>query len=841
MKDPTQLPLPVESVLDEVKNALAEASCAVLQAPPGAGKTTRIPPALMKAPWLSGRRIVMLEPRRLAARAAAFRMASGFGEPAGNTVGYRIRMDSKVGADTRIEVVTEGILTRMIQADPVLSGVGLVIFDEFHERHLTSDLGLVLCLDLQEAFRPDLRLLVMSATLDAAKTSELLGAAPVISCSGRLFSVDTRYRAVGRDGPDDRSVAEAVVSASRTEKGGILVFLPGAPEIRRVAARLSRASLEDQWEVYSLYGELGREGQERAILPAGPGRRKIVLATNIAETSLTIEGIGVVVDAGWVRVPRFDPRTGMTRLVTLPVSRESADQRRGRAGRTGPGVCIRLWPEVLHASLPAHRTPEILEADLVPLALELALWGLSDPGKLAWLDPPPESKFRQAQGLLQELGAVDKQGRITGEGRTMAGLGIHPRLGRMVLEGRREGIGKTACLLAAILEDRDFLSFQAKSRESDVRLRLDILAAMSAGRPMPPGTAAVNQVRCRRILKWAERLGRRLSGKPGKLRPERAGRLLAWAYPDRIAMARTGQIGRFLLSDGGGAHLSSIEPMSTEPFLVAAELDGNRTDARIFLAAAYDRQTLEDQFQGRIQSKETVRWDAESRSVVGMREKTFGALVLTEERIAAPDPGKTLQAMLEGIRSLGIEALPWNEALRIWRRREMFLRQVFPDQHWPDLSDPELLNSLHSWLGPLLKGVSRLCDLNEAALKNALFGLLTWKQHREMDQLAPSHLTVPSGNRKAVDYSGALPVLAVKLQEMFGCRQTPSVAAGEVRVLLHLLSPAGRPVQVTRDLESFWRQGYESVKRELKGRYPKHPWPEDPLSAAPTAEVKRRA
>jgi ATP-dependent helicase HrpB len=831
----------VESVLDEVKTALAEASCAVLQAPPGAGKTTRIPPALMKAPWLSGRRIVMLEPRRLAARAAAFRMASGFGEPVGNTVGYRIRMDSKVGANTRIEVVTEGILTRMIQADPLLSGVGLVIFDEFHERHLTSDLGLVLCLDLQEAFRPDLRLLVMSATLDAAKTSELLGAAPVISCSGRLFPVDTRYRAVSRDGPDDRSVAEAVVSASRTEKGGILVFLPGAPEIRRVAARLSRASLEDPWEVYPLYGELGREGQERAILPAGPGRRKIVLATNIAETSLTIEGIGVVVDSGWVRVPRFDPRTGMTRLVTLPVSRDSADQRRGRAGRTGPGVCIRLWPEVLHPSLPSHRTPEILEADLAPLALELALWGLSDPGKLAWLDPPPEGKFRQAQWLLQELGAVDKEGRITGEGRTMAGLGIHPRLGRMVLEGRREGLGKTAFLLAAILEDRDFLSFQAGSRESDVRLRLDILTAISAGRAIPPGTAAVNQVRCRRILKWAERLGCRLGGKPGRLRPQRAGRLLACAYPDRIAMARAGQLGRFVLSGGGGAQLPSIEPMSTEPFLVAAELDGNKTDAKIFLAAVYDRQTLEDQFQSRIKTEETVQWDPGSRSVSGLRKKTYGALVLAVEKIAAPEPAKVRKAMLDGIRSLGIESLPWNEELCKWRRRVMFLRRVFPGQRWPELSETILLSRLDSWLGPVLDGVARLGDLDAVTLKNALFGLCSWKQHQVLDQLAPGHLTVPSGNRRELDYAGEIPVLPVKLQEMFGCNKHPSVAGGSVPVLLHLLSPAGRPVQVTRDLESFWRQGYESVKRELKGRYPKHPWPEDPLSAAPTAEVKRRA
>ena len=841
MKDSTQKRLPVESVLGELEKALAEACCAVLQAPPGAGKTTRIPPALLRAPWLSGRRILMLEPRRLAARAAAFHMAAGFGEPVGGTVGYRIRMDTKVGPSTRIEVVTEGILTRMIQADPALSGIGLVIFDEFHERHLSSDLGLALCLELKEAFRPDLRLLVMSATVDAASVSELLGAAPVISCTGRLFPVTTRYRTVGRDGPDDRAVADAVISASRTEEGGILVFLPGVPEIQRVAARLDRAPLGAQWDIYPLYGDLGRERQEKAIVPAEPGRRKIVLATNIAETSLTIEGIGVVIDSGWIRAPRFDPRNGMTRLVTLPVSRNSADQRRGRAGRTAAGVCIRLWSEALHASLPAHETPEIREADLAPLALELALWGVSEPGKLSWLDPPPEGKFRQAQGLLKELDAVDQEGRITGEGRTIAGLGIHPRLGRMVLEGRKEGLGKTACLLAAILEERDFLAFQVGSRESDVRTRLEALAAMKAGIRAIPGTAAVNQVRCRRILQWAERLGRRLGGKQGRIRPESAGRLLAWAYPDRIGMARTGQVGRFLLSGGGGAHLSSIEALSMEPFLVAAELDGSRTDAKIFKAAAYDRQTLEEQFQDRIQSEETVHWEPESRSVVGMRKRTYGALVLEAERIAAPDAGKTLQAMLEGIRSLGIEALPWNEELRLWCKRVMFLRQVFPDQHWPDLSDPMLLNGLNSWLGPSLQGVSRLSDLHEATLRNALFGFLTWNQHRELEQLAPTHLKVPSGNRKAVDYTGELPVLAVKLQEMFGCKKTPSVAGGEVPVLLHLLSPAGRPVQVTRDLESFWRQGYQSVKKELKGRYPKHPWPEDPLSAAPTAGIKRSA
>ena len=841
MKKLPSSPLPVDRVLGELKRALAEGRGAVLVAPAGAGKTTRVPPALLGAPWLGGRRIVMLEPRRLAARAAAAHMAKSVGQPVGKTVGYRVRMDSKIRPENLIEVVTEGVLTRMIQRDPALSAYGLVIFDEFHERHLTSDLGLALCIDTRGGLREDLRLLVMSATLDPEPVADLLGGAPVVRAKGRLFPVKTHYREVAPQRSVEAAVAAAVSDAARQQDGDILAFLAGASEIALVARHLDKRLPGPEWEIHQLYGAMARDRQDRAIAPAAPGRRKIVLATNIAETSLTIEGIGTVVDSGWVRVARFDPATAMTRLATVRVSRASADQRRGRAGRTGPGVCIRLWPEAAHQSLHARSLPEILEADLAPLALELALWGVRHPADLAWLDPPPAGAYRQAKQLLQKLEAVDAEGRIRAAGRSMAGLGIHPRLAHMVTVGTREGIGTTARLVAGLLEERDLFDAGASPRDADIRLRLEILSALRRPGSDPVFSASVNRGRGRRILRWAERLGRRIGDAPeGPIRPDKAGRLLALAYPDRIAMAAEGRFGRFRLSGGGGARFPGAEPLCAAPLIVAAALDGRRPDARIFLAAAYDRETLEEQYGSRIRSVEETRFDLKTRSVVCRRRRKFGTLILDEERLTNPDPDRVCRTLIGGIRRLGLDVLPWTEPIRRWRHRVLFLRRIDPKGQWPDLADAALIDTLADWLGPFVTGVFRLDEVTPQMLQDALFSLLHPKLHRELDKLAPANMTVPSGKRRSVDYSGEVPVLAVKLQEMFGTRNTPSVAGGKELVLLHLLSPAGRPVQVTRDLDGFWQTGYDSVRKELRGRYPKHPWPEDPVAAKPTAGTKRR-
>ncbi len=857
--------LPVDDVIPELQEALRDGHNAVLQAPPGAGKTTRLPLALLDEAWLNGKRILMLEPRRLAARSAAFYMARQLNEDVGGIVGYRVRMDSRVGKRTRIEVLTEGVLTRLLQNDPGLSNVGLVIFDEFHERSLQADLGLALCVEIRAALRNDLRILVMSATLAGEPVAALLGQAPIITSVGRSFPVATRYlppdprRARGPGFLDH--VASAVKRAIAEETGSLLVFLPGVTEIKRVECMLRDMSLGPRVLIMPLYGELCQEAQEQAILPTPEGQRKVVLATSIAETSLTIEGIRVVIDSGLARVPRFDPVSGLTRLTTVPASQASAEQRRGRAGRLEPGVCYRLWSEGAHNKLPEYNRPEVLEADLATLALDIAQWGINDPGKLTWLDPPPPAHYEQARQLLQELGALDHNGAITAHGRRMSQLAMHPRLAHMVLMGMELGHGALACDLAALLSERDIINTRSSAggikgaRDADLHLRLQ---ALHTERPSPLALSQrergsrqedIDRMACARARKQAELWRRQLHiSDYDTALTDHTGLLLAYAYPDRIAQRRPGGEPRYLLANGRGAFFAQHEPLSTAEYIVAAHLDGAQNtqspaagikEARIFLAAAITRTEVERHFAELIASIDTIEWDSRNECVQARRQRHLGALILDDAPLTDADPDAVIHAMLQGIREMGIACLPWNKGLRSWQQRVQFLHRREP-QHWPDVSDENLLATLDDWLAPYLIGISRRPHLAKIDLHAALTGRFSWEQQCSLEELAPTHLTVPSGSRITIDYANDPPVLAVRLQEMFGLKETPRIAGGRVALLIHLLSPAYRPVQVTQDLAGFWARGYHDVKKDLKGRYPKHYWPDDPLQAQATARAKPR-
>ncbi|MDB4877738.1 MAG: ATP-dependent helicase HrpB [Gemmatimonadetes bacterium] len=809
----------------------------MVQAPPGAGKTTLVPLALLDSAWLRDKTIVMLEPRRLATRAAAHRIAELHGEQIGGTVGYRMRGDSRVGPRTRIEVVTEGILTRRLQRDPTLDGVGLVIFDEFHERSLHADLGLALTRRTQALVRDDLRLLVMSATLDVDAVARLLGGAPVIASEGRMFPVDTRYIAPRSGTRTETAVSATVAEAIRSDDGDVLVFLPGAGEIRRVESLLADRDLQGA-AVLTLYGAMIPDAQDRALRPDPTGRRKIVLSTSIAETSLTIEGVRIVIDSGLSRAPRFSPRTGMTRLETMRVSRASADQRRGRAGRLGPGVCYRLWPEHENLHLLANTPPEITSADLAPLALDLVAAGVSDPLELDWIDPPAPAAYAQALELLRELDAVDASSRLTAHGREMNALPVHPRLGHMLLRARDLGATALACDLAALLSERDILRGIAGPIDADVGYR--VLALRAAGDALPLG-AEVDRDAMRRARTEADRLARQLGAERTTPQPslDMLGVLLALAYPDRVAQRRTGARPRYVLRNGRGAELTGAQSLSESPYIVAAELDDQRPESRVFLAAAVTIDEIRAAFGDQIVSEDVVEFDDTSSAVVARRRERLGAIVLRDVSLAEPNPASIADALVGAVRRRGIASLPWSDAARALRERMAFVARH--DASWPDVSDEALVATLGEWLGPLVTGVRRLSDLARVDLVSALLERLDWKQRRALDELAPTHIEVPSGSHIRVDYTNpSAPVLAVRIQEVFGLTESPRLVNGRVPVTMHLLSPAQRPVQVTQDLAGFWRTSYFDVRKDLRGRYPKHEWPENPLEATPTRRAKPR-
>jgi ATP-dependent helicase HrpB len=825
-------PLPIDTVLDDLARALATNNAAVLVAPPGAGKTTRVPLALLDAPWLKNRKIIMLEPRRIAARASAERMAQTIGERVGDTVGYRVRFGSKVSRATKIEVVTEGIFSRQILDDPELSGVGAVLFDEFHERSLDADLGLALARDAQVGLREDLRILVMSATLDGARVAKLLGDAPVIASEGRAFAVETRYLGRKADAPLERQMADAIAMALRADPGSVLAFLPGAAEIRRTQNFLTERIHDASIEIVPLFGALDAAVQDRAIAPAPKGSRKVVLATSIAETSLTIEGVRIVVDSGVARVPRYEPDIGLTRLETVRASRAAVDQRRGRAGRTEPGVCYRLWDEPQTASLAAYTQPEILSADLSSLVLDLAQWGVIDPATLAFLDPPPAPALKEARSLLRELGALDSDGRITAEGQSLRALALPPRLARMIVDSHRLGAGEEAADIAAVLTERGL-----GGDSVDLNARLD---QFRRDRSQRAGSARALAQR------WASQVAASESGRPSAS-PQGAeelstGVMLAFAFPDRIARNRGN--GSFVLANGRGAAIDQTSGLARAPYIAVAELTGTAANGRILLAAAIAQADIEERFADQIESVDEISFDRTAMALRGRRKRTLHAITLSEAPMALTPSAVTADVLADGLIAAGLDRLPWSKPLKQWRDRVMFLRKAEGaalKNSWPDLSDDALAAQRAAWLLPALYDKTSLKDFSPGDLSDALMTLLPWELRARLEREAPTHFEVPTGTMLAIDYEAEQgPTIAVRLQELFGLNTHPSIAKGAVPLVLELLSPAHRPVQVTRDLPGFWRGSYAAVRSDLRGRYPRHPWPEDPASAMPTRRVKPR-
>jgi len=824
--------LPIHDILPALLDTLRQHTRLVLEAPPGAGKTTQVPLALLDEPWVQGGKILMLEPRRVAARAAASFMARQLGEDVGARVGYRIRFENRVSNATRIEVVTEGILTRMIQDDPSLEGVAAILFDEFHERHLSGDLGLALALDVQSALREDLRLVVMSATLEGEQLSQWLEAQRLTS-AGRAYPVEVQYFPPRREEALQFTVKRCLDEALAQHEGDVLVFLPGQREIVQVEALL-QGGMYSSLDVLTLHGELPVERQSAVLAPAPDGRRRIVLATNIAESSVTLPGVRVVLDSGLAREPRFDPNSGFSRLQIVSIAQASADQRAGRAGRVAPGVCYRLWPK--EQRLDPSRNPEINNVDLAPLALELAAWGSSD---LRFVDPPPPGTLAAARDLLVKLGALDAQQRLTAFGQKLLQLGTHPRLAAMLLAAKTPQEQALACDLAALIEARDPL---VGYRGDDWQSRHDALLAQRANlKGNVPGTsraalAAIDHS----AAQWRKRL-RLQEQAPRSCTSHELGDVLLHAYPDRIARQHPNDELRYQLSNGRSARLFEDSRLRGEPWLVISELRFENRDSLILRAAPLDEARLRQEFPERFVEEDVVRWDAQNRALIARREARFDQIVLDSRPAGRPDPEQAASALTEAVAQLGLDVLPWSETLRQWHLRVQCLRKWMPELELPDLSETKLLEQRSDWLQSAFMGKTRLDALSEEELSEALKSFCDWNLRQRIDQLAPTRLLVPSGLERPIVYHlDGPPVLAVKLQELFGLAETPRVADGRVPLTLHLLSPGGKPLQITQDLRSFWQNTYPDVKKEMKGRYPKHPWPDDPWTATATHRAKPR-
>lgn len=816
-------PLPIDAVLDDLSRTLEAHNAAVLVAPPGAGKTTRVPLALLDAPWAKGKKIIVLEPRRIAARASADRMAKSLGERTGETVGYRVRFGSKISRATRIEVVTEGIFTRQILDDPELSGIAAILFDEFHERSLDADMGLALARDAQTGLREDLRILVMSATLDGARVARLLGEAPVVESEGRAFPVETRYLGRKADAPVERQMADAIASALRADSGSVLAFLPGAAEIRRTQNFLSERVQDASIEIVPLFGALDAAVQDRAIAPAPKGTRKVVLATSIAETSLTIEGVRIVVDSGFARVPRYEPDIGLTRLETVRAARAAVDQRRGRAGRTGPGVCYRLWDEPQTASLAPYTQPEILSADLSSLVLDLAQWGVADPSTLSFLDPPPAPAWKEAKSLLTELNALDGDGRITAEGKSLRALALPPRLARMIVDSHRAGEGEAAAEIAAIITERGL-----GGDSVDLEHRRDQFR-----RDRSPRAASARDL----ARRWASQVAASEKAKPEE-RDLSTGLMLAYAFPDRVARNRGNGI--FVLANGRGAAVEQTSSLARAPYIAIGEMTGTAASGRILLAAPISEDDIERHFAEHIETVDEVSFDRGAMALRARRKRALHAITLSEATLPLSPSEETARIFADGLIAVGLDRLPWSKAARQWRDRVMFLRKA-EGEGWPDLSDDGLTARRDDWLVPALYDKIALKDISAGDLSDAVMTLLPWEMRARLEREAPTHFEAPTGTMLAIDYEAEQgPTIAVRLQELFGLNSHPSIAAGKVPLVLELLSPAQRPVQVTRDLPGFWRGSYSAVRSDLRGRYPRHPWPEDPANALPTRRVKPR-
>ncbi|WP_420549807.1 ATP-dependent helicase HrpB [Curvivirga sp.] len=830
--------LPINDVLPELLSSLKDTNRIVVQAPPGAGKTTTIPLTLLKEEWAKGGKILMLEPRRLAAKSAARHMASILGEKVGETVGYRVQMDNCVGDGTRLEILTEGILTRRLQSDPELTGVSAIIFDEFHERSLQADLGLALSIDCQEGLHDDLKIIVMSATLDGESISTLLDDAPIITSEGRAFPVETKYLGkpeTNRWGQTDivSATVNAIKQALKEETGSILTFLPGEGEIRKVEAELKQLKLPQNCFIAPLFGAMPLAEQDKAIRPTSADQRKIVLSTNIAETSLTINGIRVVIDSGYRRIAKYNPNNGLTRLETKQISIASATQRQGRAGRVEAGVCYRLWDQRAEGSMESFDAPEILETDLSDLAIDLANWGIKEPTELKWLDIPNKALLQQARDLLVNLGILDQDLRITKHGKQVARMPMHPRLGHMILIANQYGLGKEACDLAAILSERDFLNDRQNTS------LIDRVKALS-NNPKSKRIKALSKY-------WLTRISKHTKTKSSVLIEDfdsQIGLLISLAYPDRIALLRKSKGTRYQMANGRGASLEETDKLHGSICLCIADLSGDGRDSKIRMAAPINPESLKEFYGDSLEEGSFATWDKRTRSIMARKQTRLGKLILSDE--ASNDlPNDQIEAAIYvGIRDLGLRVLPWDKESKSLHAR-MRCAHFLDQQNWPDVSDQTLLSSLEEWLSPylspLLNSVRKLEDLAPLDLKTILVSLLDWSQQQELDKFIPSHWQVPSGSRIRIDYENMeAPILAVKLQEMFGATETPVVGNGKLPLTLHLLSPAQRPLQVTQNLVSFWSDSYHAVKAEMKGKYPKHPWPDDPMSHQATAKIKKR-